>query len=83
MMKRIHSSKNKVVGIKQTRKAIKEGRAEVVYLAKDVDQHLFREIKKLCEDHHIEIYYAETMKELGKACSIDTKAATAAILSNQ
>ncbi len=82
MMEKVHSSKKKVVGIKQTRKAIKEGRAEAVYLAKDVDHHLFREIKKLCQDHHIEIYYAETMKELGKACSIDIKAATAAILSN-
>lgn len=83
MLGKIHGSDNKVVGIKQTRKAIKEDKAELVYLAEDVDPHLFEEIKKLCAENNVEIYYVKTMKELGKACSIDIKAASAALISDE
>lgn len=82
MLEKIHAYKNKVVGIKQTRKAIKENKAKLVYLAEDVDAHLFKEIKKLCEENNVEIYYVKTMKELGKACAIDIKAASAALISD-
>lgn len=82
MLEKIHGSENKVVGIKQTRKAIKENKAKLVYLAEDVDRHLFEDIKNLCKDNHVEIYYVKTMKELGEACAIDIKAASAALISN-
>jgi large subunit ribosomal protein L7A len=81
MLEKIHGSENKVVGIKQTRKAIRENKAELVYLAEDVDGHLFDEIKKACKENNVEICYVKTMKELGKACAIDIKAASAALIS--
>lgn len=81
MLREISAYKNKVVGIKQTRKAIKENKAKIVYLAEDVDRHLFKEIQNLCEENYIEVHYAKTMKELGKACGIEIKAASAAIIS--
>lgn len=80
MLNKISHSKNRVVGIKQTRKAIKEGRAKVVFLAEDADLHLLEEIKELCEKNHLEIFYVKTMKKLGEACNIDVKAACAALL---
>lgn len=82
MLGKIAAYKNKVVGIKQTRKAIKENKAKIVYLAEDVDHHLFKEIQNLCEENHVDIYYAKTMKELGKACGIEIKAASAAVISD-
>lgn len=80
MLERLKGSKDKVVGIKQTRKAIKEGYADLVFLAEDVDAHLYKEIKGLCDENHVEICYVKTMKELGEACGIDIKAASAALL---
>lgn len=76
----MNHSKNRVVGFKQTRKAIKENRAQLVYLAEDIDQSLFEEIKALCQEKHVKISYVKNRGELGRACGIDTKAATAAVL---
>lgn len=80
MLEKISRSKNRVVGFKQTRKAIKENRAQLVYLTEDVDQNLFEEIKALCQENHVKISYVKSMKELGNACGIDTKAASAVLL---
>lgn len=80
MLNKISYSKNKVVGIKQTCKAIKEGRAKAVFLAEDADLYLLEEVKELCEKNHLETFYVKTMKKLGKACNIDVKAACAALL---
>ncbi len=80
MLERIRGSKNRVVGIKQTRKAIKEGKAQLVYLAKDVDAHLYNEIEELCQENHVDLCYVDTMKELGESCGIDIKAASAVLL---
>lgn len=80
MLENLNGSKNKVVGIKQTRKAVKDGIAQQVYLARDVDAHLYTEIKELCRKNHVDICYVDTMSKLGEACGIDIKAASAALL---
>ena len=61
MLEQLHGS-NKVVGIKQTRKAIKEDKAELVYLAEDIEPRLFEEIKELCKEKNIEIYYVTYLR---------------------
>ncbi|WP_306811128.1 ribosomal L7Ae/L30e/S12e/Gadd45 family protein [Irregularibacter muris] len=76
----VKNSKNKVVGLKQTRRAINEGKTKMVYLAKDVEPHLFEEIQSLCRENQVEVVYIENMKQLGEACGIDIKAASAAML---
>ena len=80
MLKKLKDSRDKVVGIKQTRKTIKEGNAQLVYLAQDVDAHLYTEIEGLCHENHVELCYVDSMKELGEYCGIDIKAACAALL---
>ena len=70
----------KVVGIKQTVKAIKSGDGKVVYIAKDADIKLVQMLEKLSIENSLEIVYVETMKELGKLCGIDVGAATSVIL---
>ncbi len=63
-----------VVGLKQTRKAIKEG-AERVLLAQDASETIKTEIKELFAN----VEYVETMAELGRICEIDVKAAVSAV----
>ncbi|KOF57594.1 MULTISPECIES: ribosomal L7Ae/L30e/S12e/Gadd45 family protein [Clostridium] len=70
----------KVVGVKQSIKAINEGTVKIVYLAKDADRELFENVEKLSKEHSLQIVYVDTMKELGKLCSIDVKASTAVVL---
>jgi len=71
---------NKVVGVKQTIKAIKNGAVKTVYIAKDADNKLLQSVKILVDENSLELVYINTMKELGKLCGIDVGAATAAIL---
>jgi len=71
---------NKVVGVKQTVKAIKNGIVKIVYIAKDADNKLLQSVKVLVDENSLELVYINTMKELGKLCGIDVGAATAAIL---
>lgn len=71
---------NKVVGVKQTIKAIKNGVVKTIYIAKDADNKLLQSVKVLVDENSLELVYINTMKELGKLCGIDVGAATAAIL---
>ena len=79
MIDRIKGSKS-VVGTKQTLKAVKNGRARTVYLAHDVDRHIFTEVEKVCEQNGVPIIYANTMEELGKSFGINRKTASTALL---
>ena len=71
---------NKTIGIKQTLKAVTSGKAKKVFIAKDAEPRVVRELKDLCEENSIHIITPNSMKELGKACGIDVKAAVAAII---
>lgn len=71
---------NKVIGIKQTTKAIKNGEAQTVYIAKDAEENVIRPVIALASDHSLEIIYVESMKELGRLCGIDVGAASVAII---
>ena len=69
-----------VVGAKQLRKALQNGRAKAVYLAKNADPFLTEPITALCAQNHITINWIDTMLDLGAACGIDVGAAAAAIV---
>lgn len=73
---------NKVVGVKQTIKAIKAGTVKTVYIAKDADDKFIQPVRLLVEEESLELVYVDSMKELGKLCGIDVGAATAAVLKN-
>ena len=70
----------KVVGVKQSRKAVKDGQAERVYIALDAEQRVLRPICDLCRERNVPIEEVATMAELGDACSIDVGAAVVAVL---
>ncbi|MDK2798831.1 MAG: large subunit ribosomal protein [Clostridiales bacterium] len=73
---------NKVVGIKQAKKAIQNGSAKKVFIAKDAEERVICPIKELCLNKPFEVEYVNSMKELGKACGIDVGAAVAVLIEN-
>ena len=68
------------IGIKQSMRALNENLASTLYIAKDADAALTAELIRLSETRQVPIVYAESMKELGRACHIDVGAATAVVL---
>jgi len=79
-MERFKTASSRVVGTKQTSRAVESGKAALVFLAEDADEYIKRRIRQLCEDHGIAVESVNTMKELGEMCGIQVGAATAAVL---
>ena len=70
----------KVVGAKQTKRAIRDGQVIEFYYAADADPALWEPIAALCGEQGIPAVKVEGMKALGLACSISVGAAVAALL---
>lgn len=70
----------KVVGVKQTLKALKNGKGKVLYIAKDADSNITDPILELAKSDSLQIIFVDTMKELGNLCDIDVASATALLL---
>jgi large subunit ribosomal protein L7A len=70
----------KVIGKKQTQRALFKDEASSVYIAKDADKRVVNEIINYSQENDISIIYVDTMDKLGKMFGIDVKAAVAATL---
>ena len=77
------SAKEKVSGLKQTRRAIAAGRAARVYLACDADPRLTEPLRVLCEQSGVEPAEQYSMAQLGRACRIQVGTAAAALLADK
>ena len=74
------SSAEKIVGIKQLRKALRDDKASKVFVAQDADPKLTGPIVEICREKNVPLEEIATMAELGKACEIEVGAAVAALL---
>ena len=74
------SAKEKVVGIKQTRRAVAKGTAAKVYLACDADPWLTEPLRALCAQMDVGVEEGHTMQELGRAAGITVGTAALALL---
>ena len=74
------SGNEKVVGLKQVRRAVTERHAAVVFLACDADPRLTEALEALCNEHGVETVWDYTMAQLGKACGIAVGTAAAAAM---
>lgn len=70
----------KVVGAKQTRRALHDGRAVRVYLAENADPAVTGPIRALCDQRQIPTAVVPSMRELGEACGIAVGSAVAALV---
>ena len=73
-------SKDRIVGIKQLKKALSDGRARKVFVALDADPRLVDPIVAQCRDQGVELEEAPSMEALGKACGIEVGASVAALI---
>lgn len=67
-----------VVGAKQLRKALNNGTAERVYLARNADPAITEPIMTQCQLNSVEYTWVRSMADLGRACGIEVGAAAAA-----
>jgi len=70
----------RVVGVKQSTKAIKDGVAAKVFLAEDAEDRVRAPFVEACGKGRIEIEMVPAMRELGAACGIDVGAAVAVLI---
>lgn len=71
---------SKVVGTKQTLRALEKGNVEVLYIANNAQKQVTLRISELANSKNVPIVYVNTMEELGKACDVEVKTATAALI---
>lgn len=69
-----------VVGFKETERAIIAGKVKYVFVAKDCDERISLPLISLCKEKNISFNLDFTKKEIGRACKIKVKAATAAVI---
>ncbi len=67
-----------VVGSKQLKKALINGRARYVCLAENADPDITDPLEQLCLQHGVRFSWVPSMAELGRACGIEVGAAAAA-----
>ena len=71
---------SRVVGLKQTLRAIINQEVSEVYLANNADEFIRKSVEKACLENNLKLIKIGTMRELGSACGIDREASTAAII---
>lgn len=71
---------SKVIGMKQTLKALENQEVRVLYVAKDAQSKVTTGAIELAESQKIPVVYINTMEELGSVCDVEVKTATAALI---
>ena len=73
------SGPNKVVGAKQAKRALRDGRAARLYIAVDADPRLLQPLVQEAVNRQGPVAQVPSMKELGAACGIAVGAAVAVL----
>lgn len=77
----IKEASRKIVGLKQTLRAIQQDKVQVVYIALDAEEHIVRKITDACREKEILLIQSNLIqKEIGKLCRIEVGAAIVGIL---
>lgn len=79
LLKELRSGK-RVSGVKQSRRAVRDGLARAVFLARDADPTLTTPLRAFCQEHQVPVYEDCSMRELGLASGIQVGAVAAALL---
>ena len=74
------TGKRVIVGTKQLKKALRDGRARYVFLAENADPAITEPIEQMCAGGNIQIHWVSSMADLGRACGIEVGAAAAAVV---
>ena len=80
MLTELKNCANKVIGMKQTLKALKGDQVSSLFIAKDAEIKVTRPLIELAQKNTVDIQYVRTMVELGQAVGIEVGAAAVAVL---
>lgn len=78
MLEKLRNS-DKVVGTRRLVRAVLAGEISEVYLAQDADLFIVRQVKDACNQAGVRIVEVDSMKQLGEACGVDVRTASAGI----
>ena len=79
MLERLKNA-NKVVGTRRLVRAIQAGQVAEAYIARDADLFIVRQVRQACNEAGVRMVEVDTMKQLGEACGVEVKTASAGIL---
>ena len=74
---------NAVVGAKQTKRALNDGRAVKVLLADDADPRVTEPLERLAQEKNVPVERVPSMKALGVQCGIAVGSAAAAQITHR
>lgn len=80
-MHRLHHGL-RVVGTKQTLKALNNEKVALVFIADDASPFQVDPVISRAKELGVDIVYVPTMNELGIACEVEVRTATAALINN-
>jgi large subunit ribosomal protein L7A len=66
--------------VRATERAVQNGLCRAVYVAKDAEERVVKNLLRLCEEKGIPVSFFDSMKELGEFCSLKVGASACAIL---
>ena len=70
---------SKVVGTRRLIRAIQAGEISEAYIANDADLFIVRQVKQACTENGVRMVEVNSMKELGQACGVEVKTASAGL----
>ena len=70
----------RIVGVKQLRRALTDGKVRKVFLADDADPALTDPIREACTLAGIPVETTASARQLGQACGISVAAAAAGVI---
>lgn len=79
-LERLSKARKRVVGSKQTLKAVDRNQAKVVYVARNAERHVMDPIVQACSGKSVPVIFVENMQVLGKACGIEVGCAATAVI---
>jgi large subunit ribosomal protein L7A len=80
VVQKLKDVKDKIVGLKQTLRAMQQGKVMMVYIANDVDEFVSRQVAEACNAMEIPLTKVNyNQHELGRICQIEVGAAVVAL----
>lgn len=71
---------SKVVGTRRLLRAIQAGEVAEAYVARDADLYIVRQVREACRQANVRMIEADSMVQLGQACGVEVKTASAGLL---
>lgn len=71
---------SKVVGTRRLLRAIRAGEVAEAYVARDADLYIVRQVREACGQANVRMIEVDNMLQLGQACGVEVKTASAGIL---